>query len=114
MTHHLKILAFILSVLLCTFFAPLPAFSQSDSYVEQAVRKADGLKLYEERTWEVLLHYAKSYSGSFVSKIDDDRFFLSPAGRTDRKAELEATIRSLFIPPGKDGEHAACRFPARY
>lgn len=72
------------------------------------------MKLSEERTWEVLLHYAKFYNGSFRSKIDDDRFFMSPEGRTDLKAELEATIRGLFIIPEKDGEHVACRFPARF
>jgi len=113
-TPHLKTIVLLLSTLLGTFAAPLPAFSLSDSYSEQAVRRADNLKLYEERTWGVLLHYAKFYSGRFASKIDDDRFFLSPAGRTDRKAEMEATIRGLFISPEKDGDHVACRFPARY
>jgi hypothetical protein len=112
--HHLKLFTVFLALLFFALVAPFPAFSQSDFYAEELVDRSDELRLYEERTWEVLLHYAQSYSGGFGSKIDDERFFLSPAGRTDRKSELEATIRSLFIPPAKDGEHVACRFPARY
>ncbi len=114
MIHHRKPYAVLLALLLFAFAASAPAYSQSDSYVEELIHRAESRKLYAARTWEVLLHYATSYSGSVQSKVDDERFFLSPAGRTDRKSELEATIRSLFIAPDTDGEHAACRFPARY
>jgi len=72
------------------------------------------MKLHEERTWKVLLHYATSSTGGYGSKIDDNRFFMSPSGRTDLMAELEATIRGMFITPEQDGEYVACRFPARF
>ncbi|WP_054691743.1 Lnb N-terminal periplasmic domain-containing protein [Geotalea toluenoxydans] len=75
--------------------------------------RAGQLVLDEERTWEVLLHYTKTYGGGYKSRIDDGKFFLAPNGRTDKKAELEATVKSFFK-TAKDGEHTACRFPARY
>ena len=93
---------------------PGQALSQEESYLENLVGEADRLGLHGERTWEVLLHYAGTLAGGYESRIDDGKFFLSPVGKTDRKAELEATLRSFFIPPARDGEHAACRFPARY
>jgi len=49
------------------------------------------------------------------SKIDDPAFFLSPAGKTDPRAELHATLAGYFEPPGEDPlSHARCRFPARF
>lgn len=112
--HHPKTAMFVLTLLFCFFSAPSAVLSQSDSNAAELVRTANNMKLYEDRTWEVLLHYAKSYNGSFRSKIDDDRFFMSPIGRTDLRSELESTISALFITPKKDGEYVACRFPARY
>ena len=71
------------------------------------------MNLSKERTWLVLLHYVKNHSG-YKSQVDDRNFFLSRDGRTDGEAELAATLRSLFVAKQKDGEHAACRFPARF
>jgi hypothetical protein len=101
----------LLVALLAAAVMASPALS---SPVDQFVSRAKDLQLHEERDWEVLLHYTKTLSGGYRSRIDDERFFLSPKGRTDGKAELEATLRSFFIPAPKDGEHTACRFPARY
>lgn len=114
MPYYQKACIVLLFALLVTGIEPFPALSLEHSYGEQMVIRADRLKIYEERTWEVLLHYTKNRSGGYTSRIDDEKFFLSPHGRTDSKSELDATVRSFFIPPVKDGEHAACRFPARY
>lgn len=111
MPHNLKAPVLFLAALLTVSVMATPALS---SPVDQLVSRANDLRLYEDRYWEVLLHYTRPLSGGYRSRIDDERFFLSPEGRTDSKAELEATLRSFFIPATKDGEHAACRFPARF
>jgi hypothetical protein len=93
---------------------PLSASCSEPGYVENLVHTAERLKLHEERGWHALLHYGKSMTGSYRSKIDDPHFFNSPIGRTDASAELEATLRSLFLVDPKDGQSSICRFPARY
>lgn len=104
--HGVLVLTFILMA--------VPALCQDSSYIEDVVREAWRLKLHEERSWKALLHYGKTFTGGYRSKIDDSRFFLSPQGRNNSEAELEATIRSFFISSEKDGQNSACRFPARY
>lgn len=47
------------------------------------------------------------------SEIADEKFFLSPNGKTDAKAELEATIYSLYNEKRLDDNSTACLFPAR-
>lgn len=47
------------------------------------------------------------------SEIADDKFFLAPNGKTDAKAELEATIYSLYNENRLDDNSTACLFPAR-
>jgi hypothetical protein len=91
-----------------------PALCQQEPYPEQMEQSAAQQELYRERTWEVLLHYTKTLTGGYQSRIDDPKFFLSPRGRTDRQAELAATLQEIFVPPLKDGDYLACRFPARF
>lgn len=102
--------------LLCAFsllaIVSSPALSQ-DSYLDALLSKADRMALADDRNWLVLLHYVKTSSGGYRSKIDDPVFFLAADGRTNGKAELAATLRSMFVAGQKDGQHAACRFPAR-
>lgn len=103
-----------LALVVSLSLVPFPAFSQQTGYVEDLARKALDLRLFEERGWKALLHYGKSIRGEDRSKIDDKKFFLSPHGRTDPQAELEATLRSFFLADSKDGQSSICRFPARY
>ena len=70
-------------------------------------------KLYEDRYWQILLHYKKSFFG-MKSFVDDPAFFLAKTGKTDPKAEMEATIRALFAPDQTNKYHAVCRFLGRY
>lgn len=93
---------------------PLPAFSQDSAYVEGLVHEAKERKLHEERAWKTLLHYGKNISGTDRSKIDDNKFFIAPDGRTSPEAELEATLKSFFVAEQRDNLSSACRFPARY
>ncbi|HJV36988.1 DUF4105 domain-containing protein [Geomonas sp.] len=92
---------------------PAPALSQPSPYLEQLLAQAKQQRLHEERNWIVLLHYGKGMGGSYRSKINDPRFFLSADGRTDPEAELRATLAGFFEAGAKDGTQAGCRFPAR-
>lgn len=61
--------------------------------------------------WLALGHYRSGVLGGWSSSIGSENFFLSPDGRTNPQAELEATIK-LF----EEGEEQdkICLFPARY
>ena len=69
-----------------------------------------------ERGWLKLLHFEKNMLWGTSSQVAGEAFFLSPDGNTDPEAELKATLAGFAAPviPGKDEEHALCRFPARY
>ena len=109
----MKPIVILFFMLLCHVTLPVTARSEQSS-LERLQARADDLGLYRERSWQVLLHYVEPHPGVYQSKIDDPVFFISPTGRTDAKAELAATLRSIFLAPEKDGEHVACRFPARF
>ncbi len=85
------------------------------SYRDTLVDRSRELKLSGGRKWRRLLHYRASGRG-WRSEADGARFFLSPAGRSDPQAELEATLSAFFEPPPTDAkaQHPQCRFPARY
>jgi uncharacterized protein DUF4105 len=102
------------ALILVLIFLSAPSFSQESGYIENLVLEAGRLKLHEERGWRALLHYGKTFTGKYKSKIDDKKFFISPEGRIDPKAELESTLRSFFIAGTNDGQNSICRFPARY
>ena len=80
--------------------------------MERAVTAATEAGLARTRGWQALIHYRSDGSG-WRSPIDDPRFFLSPQGKDDPAAELEATVRALYAPPAGGERAAACRFPAR-
>lgn len=94
-------------------------------YLERKVAEAYAKRLAEHPTWLRLVHYRKDGSG-YRSEADGAAFFMSPAGKTSPSAELEATLRAVFLAPeppapvtAADGpptpplDHPFCRFPAR-
>lgn len=91
---------------------PEPALAENP-VVTRLIQKARDEKLGEDRYWKILLHYRKTITGS-ESVVDDSAFFLSPAGRKNPQAELEALIRTYFDPGMKDQAPPVCRFIARY
>ena len=99
-------------ILFLVFFFPTQA-SALELYTQDLLSKANEKSLHTDRYWEILLHYKKKI---FFDKslIDDPAFFLSPQGKSNPKAELEATIHSFFHKGKNDGTHTRCRFPARY
>ena len=63
--------------------------------------------------WRALLHYqAQGLNNVEFSEVDDDRFFLSNAGKYDALAELSATVKA-FKQLQQGDESPQCRFPAR-
>lgn len=61
--------------------------------------------------WLALLHYQQQFIGADESTIDSDNFFLSPDGKYDAEAELQATV-NLF--EKTNDTEKKCLFPARY
>lgn len=102
-----------LFILFFTISAPAPAQSEERPFLNELLKKAEEEKLYNNRYWQILLHYKPKRSG-FESFIDDPRFFLSPDGKEKPEAELEATLRAFYQSDKKDDEHPKCRFIARY
>ena len=94
--------------------------ADSTQYVLELQAQVEQQQLWLHQDWIKLLHYKplkrkllprqhKTYS----SFVDDNIFFLSDNGSTDPRAELTATLDSLFQPGHSGDEHAQCRFPAR-
>lgn len=77
-------------------------------------------QLAQSRDWQVLLHYRPTAFGGWKSQADGIGFFFAgKAGKTDRDAELDATIAALLRPSVRDPTnpetmHPQCLFPARY
>ena len=89
----------------------------SNEYLGALLFQSHAKKLHETRYWHLLLKYEKSATGGYVSEADGMAFFNSPEGKTNPRAELEATLRNFFMDSGdlpKGQEHPQCNFPARY
>lgn len=99
--------------ILCALLAvPLHA-SADDAYREELLQKARALNLHDERYWDILLHYQPRGAGR-KSLVDDPNFFLSPHGKTDPRAELEADIAMFFFPAPEGTDPLRCEYIARY
>lgn len=92
---------------------PSHAVNAEDEYIHSLLDLAWEQKLSENRYWHILLHYEKGFFG-IESLIDDPDFFLSPEGKHDPLAELEAAIKKFFRRDVKQEDVQPCRFPARY
>ena len=90
-------------LLLCVLTLSLQAVT-TDELIAQAHAK----HLSDTRYWHLLMH-----SPTDESEIDDDTFFLSPEGKQNLSAELDATLRYLTDESNRSNESPFCRFPAR-
>ena len=90
------------------------------SWREQAKTK----NLAQDTTWRRLLYFSDDKKGLFdknknISAVDDARFFLSPDGREDSGAELDAMLVAFAdemvnnATQANNGNSVLCRFPAR-
>lgn len=88
----------------------------SNHYLTELIQHANSLELHKDPTWKALVHYKATRFGGQTSEVDGEDFFLSRQGKTEPKAELEATLAGFFsnklIPPNKLTPQ--CRFVARY
>lgn len=112
----LKYFSSILLFFLTLHFSFSAYAAENDAYVESLINEAGAAEIWKERPWEVLVHYKNTAFKPLHSLVDDPRFFLSDNGSLNPRAELEATIRSLFDETsyiGDDDNHTVCRFPAR-
>jgi hypothetical protein len=112
-------LSVILSLtLLVLCFLPNTARGQDSpqAYLQLLLDRAKAMALHEQRYWHLLLHYRSTLAGGVESEADEPGFFLSPGGRTEPEAELQATITQFFStePVGRSSQPARCAFIARY
>jgi hypothetical protein len=87
-------------------------------YADHLIERAHALELSGSRQWHALIHYRRNWVLPGVKgQADDPSFYLAARGKTDPRAELEATLRAFFAPALEEtGEvqHPQCRFVARY
>ena len=85
-------------------------------YLVELIDKSLQAKLASEREWHLLLHYREDLFGGYTSEQDDPGFFMSPDGKTDPQAELDATLKQFFSDElvGRSKQPAQCAFIARY
>ncbi len=107
---------FFCSLLLCSGLPAAFGKPTSDGLrftdARAAIAEAERLELSAETRWRQLLQFDNAKQSSRV--ISED-FFLAPSGAKSPDAELRASIRAFFAPPGDDPNgHAACRFPGRH
>ncbi|MDH3503776.1 MAG: DUF4105 domain-containing protein [Nitrospirota bacterium] len=108
----------ILLLFLVLLFFPfeLKAQEPPSPYLQELLQQAIVGKLHHDRYWHLLLHYRKESFGGHTSEVDDPGFFLSPDGKTDPEAELQATLTYFFSDTlvGRSKQPAQCAFIARY
>lgn len=71
-------------------------------------------ELSETKKWHRLLHYKKTWTGSYESEADGKKFFLHKDGKTNPQKELEKAIELFGAPGALNDDHPICRFPLRY
>jgi hypothetical protein len=107
----------LLFILLLAPALPVDAGEPPDNaYLVELINKGVQAKLASEREWHLLLHYRKDLLGGHTSEQDGEGFFLSPDGKTDPQAELDATLKQFFSHElvGRSNQPAQCAFVARY
>jgi hypothetical protein len=95
----------------------IAATGGGEAYLVKLQKAASDQRLWERRQWQVLLHYRpRRLGGGVESQVDDAAFFLSPSGKFDPRAELDATLAGFFAPPDPEEgtEPLQCKFIARY
>src|SRR5688572_30500968 len=82
---------------LCLLLAGEALAAPRSDYLAELTARARALQLDASAQWQRLLHYEARALGSGVrSTASTAFFFVSAAGRTDPRAELEATLAAFF------------------
>jgi hypothetical protein len=97
---------------------PLEPQADANAYVRELLARAHRMKLASRVEWRRLGHWKRTLTGFLESQADGPNFFLSPHGKTNPGAELDATLRAFFATLPADVpeqvQHPICQFPARY
>src|SRR6267143_1412890 len=106
------------------FALPAEGPKPDPTYLPELLAAARSKSPPEDRGWLRLGHWRKRLLGGWESEADGPGLFLSPQGKRDPAAELEATLSGFFAagegaPAGPkladpSLEHPQCRFPARF
>lgn len=91
--------------------------AQADTYLEALVARARTQGLAASPEWRALLHYQPRFGVLPARALPDSaNFFLSPRGRTDAAAELDATLAAFFSDERETDttQNPQCRFRARF
>lgn len=106
---------FFLWCLFC-WVTPTYAADTGHAHLSELIQRATQAGLADQREWHLLLHYKPNLFGGVTSEADDPGFFLSPDGKTDPQAELDATLTQFFSDElvGRSKQPARCAFVARY
>ena len=109
------LLGFVLLVL-CFIGNTSQSRAADGSYLHELQLRAVTAGLHQQRYWHLLLHYRPTLVGGYESEADEPGFFLAPNGKTDPKAELEATLSQFFSSEliGRSRQPGRCAFIARY
>ena len=96
--------------------APAAAPRPDPVHLDELIRRARSTRLAEDPAWLRLGHSRRTRPGGIESEVDGSVFFRSILGKTDPRAELEATLRGFFDdrPVADELSDAQCRFPARF
>ena len=115
-SHTLLLPAFVLTAFFLVPYFAAAQPSDGEAYLAQLIEQARHQKLADQREWHLLLHYQARVFGGHESAQDDPGFFLSPEGKTNPAAELEATLAGFFSTDlvGRSKQPAQCAFIARY
>lgn len=107
--------SFLLWSVFC-WVTPTYAADPDRAHLSELIQRASQAQLAGQREWHLLLHYKPNLLGGVTSEADDPGFFLSPDGKTDPQAELDATLKQFFSddPVGRSKQPAQCAFVARY
>ncbi len=90
--------------------------SPDPRHLDELVARARTLRLWEDPGWIRLGHWRRTEQGGWKSEVDGTEFFRALFGKTNPRAELEATLRGFFDarPVQDELSDAQCRFPARF
>jgi hypothetical protein len=103
-------------ILLFVFLTLTAGCAAGADYLGELVARAHELRLAERAEWRKLVHYEPNLIGPGVhGLLDSPDFYRSPHGKTDPRAELDATLASFFAAPSTDTaqQHPQCAFIAR-
>lgn len=101
----------LLLLLLCFPFSS-NAGDDKQNFINEISSKAIEMALWDRIEWLNLLHYDKEYN-SYISQVDDARFFYAADGRNNPKTELLETLKHLFIQTENHNNQTQCQFVAR-